>query len=107
MNKENLKTNLYNSALELFKLYPDYWTIEFADEDNLKQLAASYGWADGFYENGLSTEECETLKQLAASYGWADGFYENGLSTEECETQVIAAWEWHKTNNLLPEVQAD
>ena len=81
MNKENLKTNLYNSALELFKLYPDYWTIECTDEDNLKQLAASYGWADGFYENGLSTEECET--------------------------QVIAAWEWHKTNNLLPEVQAD
>lgn len=64
----NLKTNLRSTAREAFRLYPEiYRTDRPTDNDQLETLAHAYGIDDGFYDAGMTAQECE----IAVNAEWA------------------------------------
>lgn len=63
---QNLETNLRSAAKENFRLYQSsYPTVNGQPTEeataNLEALADGYGEHDGFWEAGISVEECREL----------------------------------------------
>jgi len=62
----NLETNLRSAAAENFSLYPQcYPTVNGQPTEetltNLNELADKYGEYDGFWDAGMSVEECREI----------------------------------------------
>ena len=58
----NLRTNLESAAREAFRLYPEIYKVDQpTNENQLEELADAYGEHDGFWEAGLSVEECRDI----------------------------------------------